>query len=316
MGDVRALNNLGLLWARGVGVPAPDFKEAMRWWKEAAKRGYSLSMNNLGLLYANGHGVKQDYAKALEWWEMSAEHGDAWAMNSIGDLYENGLGVERDYGQARDWYERAAQGGDGLAMYNLASMYENGRGVDPDPQRAITWYQLSADKGVGVAMSNLGKMIGAGRGVPADPAEGYAWLTLASSYFSPEDQTEAAENAKDLAALAPTPRRAATRARAGDRQEPASGDRRAAQGQAGQGRARRERDLSGSMPLTRVTVLDSKAGSAFRHRSPGRVAPNCGPVLLSSAGMVRQDGPAAPKQGRIDGFERARVMQSNCARTR
>ena len=23
-GDVRALNNLGLLWARGVGVPAPD----------------------------------------------------------------------------------------------------------------------------------------------------------------------------------------------------------------------------------------------------------------------------------------------------
>jgi hypothetical protein len=203
-GDVRALNNLGLLWARGVGVPAADFKEAMRWWKEAAKRGYSLSMNNLGLLYANGHGVKQDYAKALEWWEMSAEHGDAWAMNSIGDLYENGLGVERDYGQARDWYERAAQGGDGLAMYNLASMYENGRGVDPDLQRAITWYQLSADKGVGVAMSNLGKMIGAGKGVPADPAEGYAWLTLASSYFSPEDQTESAENAKDLAALAPT----------------------------------------------------------------------------------------------------------------
>jgi TPR repeat protein len=96
-GDVRALNNLGLLWARGVGVPAPDFKEAMRWWKEAAKRGYSLSMNNLGLLYANGHGVGQDYTQALKWWEMSAEQGDGWAMNSIGDLYENGQGVERDY---------------------------------------------------------------------------------------------------------------------------------------------------------------------------------------------------------------------------
>ena len=202
MGDVRALNNLGLLWARGVGVPAPDYQEAMRWWKEAAKRGYTLSMNNLGLLFANGQGVKQDYAQALKWWEMSAEQGDAWAMNSIGDLYENGLGVERDYAQARDWYERAAQGGDGLAMYNLGSMYENGRGVDADPQRALTWYELSADKGVGVAMSNLGKMISAGRGVPADPGEGYAWLTLASSYFSPEDGTEAAENAQALAALA------------------------------------------------------------------------------------------------------------------
>ena len=70
-GDVRALNNVGLLWARGVGVPAQDFKEAMRWWKEAAKRGYAVSMNNLGLLYANGHGVERDYAKALEWWDNS-----------------------------------------------------------------------------------------------------------------------------------------------------------------------------------------------------------------------------------------------------
>jgi len=204
MGDVRALNNLGLLWARGVGVPAPDYKEAMRWWKEAAKRGYSLSMNNLGLLFANGHGVQQDYAQALKWWEMSAEHGDAWAMNSIGDLYENGLGVERDYAQARDWYERAAQGGDGLAMYNLGSMYESGRGVDADAQRALTWYELAADKGIGVAMANLGRMISAGRGVPADAAEGYAWRSLASSYFSPEDRSEAAENTEALAALTAT----------------------------------------------------------------------------------------------------------------
>ena len=65
-GDVRAMNNIGLLWARGIGVPAPDFNEALRWWKEAARRGYAVSMNNLGLLYANGQGVKQDYAEALQ----------------------------------------------------------------------------------------------------------------------------------------------------------------------------------------------------------------------------------------------------------
>ena len=35
---------------------------------------------------------------------------------------------------------------------------------------------------------------------PPTRAEAYAWLTLAASYFSPEDQTEAAENSKDLAA--------------------------------------------------------------------------------------------------------------------
>src|SRR5262245_51152495 len=77
-GDVRAMNNIGLLWARGIGVPAPDFNEALRWWKEAARRGYAVSMNNVGLLYANGQGVKQDYAEALKWWRMSAERGNAW----------------------------------------------------------------------------------------------------------------------------------------------------------------------------------------------------------------------------------------------
>jgi len=200
-GDVRAINNLGLLWARGIGVPAPDFKEAMRWWKEAAKRGYPLAMNNLGLLYANGHGVEQDYAEAFKWWEMSAEYGNAWAMNSIGDLYENGLGVERDYAQALDWYQRAAEAGDGLAMYNLGSMYENGRGVEADFRAAMTWYERASDKGVGVAMSNLGSMIAAGRGVPSDLAEAHAWLTVAGAYFSPEDKTEAAHNAAELDSL-------------------------------------------------------------------------------------------------------------------
>ena len=56
-GDVRAINNIGLLWARGVGVSEPNFAEALQWWKEAARRGYPVSMNNIGLLYANGHGV-------------------------------------------------------------------------------------------------------------------------------------------------------------------------------------------------------------------------------------------------------------------
>ena len=204
MGDVRAINNLGLLWARGVGVPAPDFKEALRWWKEAAKRGYTVSMNNIGLLYASGHGVPQDYAKAREWWEMSAERGDAWAMNSIGDLYENGHGVERNYASALEWYQRAADAGDGLALYNLGHFYEAGLGVEPDAKAAMGWYERSADQGVALSMSSLGRMLVEGRGVPADPAEAHAWMTLAQGYFTGEDADDAQVNARALAALAPT----------------------------------------------------------------------------------------------------------------
>jgi TPR repeat protein len=204
MGDVRAINNLGLLWARGVGVPAPDFKEAMRWWKEAARRGYTVSMNNIGLLYASGHGVPQDYAIARQWWEMSAERGDAWAMNSIGDLYENGHGVEQSYATALEWYRRAADSGDGLALYNLGHLHEEGLGVERDAKVAIGWYERSADQGVALSMYSLGRMLAEGRGVPADPAEAHAWMTLAQSYFTGEHAEEARVNARALAALAAT----------------------------------------------------------------------------------------------------------------
>ena len=145
-GDVRAINNIGLLWARGVGVSGPNFTEALHWWKEAAKRGYPVSMNNIGLLYANGHGVPQDYKEALKWWRMAAERGNAWAMNSIGDLYENGQGVQQSYPKAIDWYGRAAEAGDGLAMYNLGALYENGRGVEQSFKTAYDWYSRSAER--------------------------------------------------------------------------------------------------------------------------------------------------------------------------
>jgi TPR repeat protein len=201
MGDVRAINNLGLLWARGVGTDGPNYGEALRWWKEGARRGYSLSMNNIGLLYANGHGVKQSYDEAYKWWEMSADTGDAWAMNSIGDLYENGHGVQQSYSEALSWYQRAAEGGDGLGMYNLAHFYEEGLAGKQDLKAAMKWYERAADKGVGVSMHRLGLMIAQGRGQPADPAEGQAWLTVAGKYFSGEDAEEAAANARALEAL-------------------------------------------------------------------------------------------------------------------
>ena len=200
-GDARAMNNVGLMWAQGVKVPKVDFQEAIRWWKEAARRGYAVSMNNLGLAYANGHGVKQDYQQALKWWEMAAEKGNAWAMNSIGDLYENGLGVAQDYGEARDWYERAADAGDALAMYNLGHFYERGLGVEANLKAALGWYERSADKGLALSMHAAGKLIEQGRGLPADPAEAHAWFTVAAQYFGAQEKDDAAANQEALAAL-------------------------------------------------------------------------------------------------------------------
>ena len=199
-GDVRAMNNVGLLWAKGYNGKQ-SFVEAMNWWKEAARHGYTVAMNNIGLLYAKGNGVEQDYKEAFKWWHQAAFLGNAWAMNNVGDLYENGLGVEQDLIMAMTWYQSAAEQGDRMATYNIGVLYETGKGVDRDYAAAMGWFRKAADKGDASSMHSIGAMHADGRGVGADPVEAYAWYSVADLRFPPEDADEAKRNRRDLEAL-------------------------------------------------------------------------------------------------------------------
>lgn len=199
-GDVRAMNNVALLWAKGHDGKQ-SYEEALRWWKEAARRGYTVAMNNIGLMYANGHGVGKDFKQAFDWWHQSAFLGNAWAMNSVGDLYENGQGVDRDLNMAMTWYQSAAEQGEPMAMYNVGLLHEAGKGLEKNPAEALAWFRKSADKGYASAMHSIGAMHAEGRGVPADPVEAYAWFSVADLRYPPEDAAEAKQNRADLDAL-------------------------------------------------------------------------------------------------------------------
>lgn len=196
-GDVRAMNNVGLLWAKGYNGKQ-SYSEALNWWKEAAKRGYTVAMNNIGLMYANGHGVEQDFKEAFKWWHQAAFLGNAWAMNNVGDLYENGFGVERNLTMAMTWYQSAAEQGERMAMYNIGLLYEAGKGVDRDFAAALNWFRKAADKGDASAMHSIGAMYAEGRGVSADPVEAHAWYGVADMRYPPEDADEAKINRRDL----------------------------------------------------------------------------------------------------------------------
>jgi TPR repeat protein len=198
--DVRAMNNIALLWAKGYDGKQ-SFEEALKWWKEAAKRGYTVAMNNIGLLYANGHGVQQDYNEAFNWWHQAAFLGNAWAMNSVGDLYENGLGTRRNLRMAMTWYQSAAAQGEPMAMYNIGVLYEAGGGVTRDDAEALDWFRKSAGHGYASAMHSIGKMYVEGRAVGADPVEALAWYSVASLRYPPEDAGEAKSNRKDIEEL-------------------------------------------------------------------------------------------------------------------
>jgi TPR repeat protein len=79
-------------------------------------------MNNLGVLFANGQGVPQDYTKARAWFEKAAAKDFAPAMFKLGVIFDYGYGMPQDYAKAREWYERAAAQGDADAKMALEQL--------------------------------------------------------------------------------------------------------------------------------------------------------------------------------------------------
>ncbi len=107
-----------------------DFATAMRLWRPLAEQGNVTAQYNLGVMYAKGRGVPQDYvqaylwfnlaasrlsdvkhrddAEAVKWYRLAAEQGYASAQYNLGLMYAKGQGVPQDYVQAHMWFDLAA----------------------------------------------------------------------------------------------------------------------------------------------------------------------------------------------------------------
>tara|TARA_A100001015_G_scaffold150495_1_gene166890 strand:+ start:1520 stop:2485 length:966 start_codon:yes stop_codon:yes gene_type:complete len=136
------MNNLGLIYDKGLGVEKNDNK-AVKCFAIAAKQGYSKSRKNL---------------------ERLAEKGNSNAQNTLGRMYENGFGVDQDDGIAMHWFEKAAEQGSTISQFNLALNIYKSKSCKPDFKKAYHWYQKAADQGDPDAQNNLGRMIEQGLG--------------------------------------------------------------------------------------------------------------------------------------------------------
>src|SRR5512142_372566 len=101
-----------------------DFAAALREWQPIADGGDPHAQYNLGLLYARGEGVPRDYAKAAEWYRKAAEQGVPAAEYNLGVMYANGQGVPRDSKEAGQWFLKAANQGVADAQSNLGRIYD------------------------------------------------------------------------------------------------------------------------------------------------------------------------------------------------
>ena len=106
-GNAAAQNNLGLMYANGLGV-AKDEVEAVKWYRKAADQGDTDAQLNLGVMYANGRGVAKDEVEAYKWYLLSGAQGDEFAKKKIPLIERDLTQQQRAEGQrlAREWKPR------------------------------------------------------------------------------------------------------------------------------------------------------------------------------------------------------------------
>lgn len=96
-----------------------DYKTAVREFKTLAEAGNARAQYTLGVMYAKGFGVPKNYPEGIKWYRKSAEQGNALAQLNLGTMYGEGRGVPRNYVIAYMWWFLAAARGDEVAAKNL-----------------------------------------------------------------------------------------------------------------------------------------------------------------------------------------------------
>ncbi|TXH56452.1 MAG: trypsin-like serine protease [Desulfurellales bacterium] len=182
--DAVAQYRLGLKHLHGIGVPK-DEAQSLKFFLQAASKGFAGAQFKLGDMYANGEGVTKDEKEALRWYRMAADKGDIEAQFKLGFIYSTGKGITKDGREAVKWYRKAAQQDVATAQYNLGVIYANGEVVAKDEKEAMKWFRMAADQEHPSAQYNLGFMYANGEGVAKDEKEAMKWFRMAADQEHP-----------------------------------------------------------------------------------------------------------------------------------
>jgi TPR repeat protein len=185
-------------------VERRDFATALRLFRPLAEQGNADAQNELGVMYARGLGVTQSYREAVKWYRLAAGQQHAVAQSNLGFMFYQGEGVPQDYNEAAKWFRLSADQGYPEAQNNLGTMYRSGQGVSRDFKEALKWFRLGAEQGFGGAQVNLGAMYATGFGPGATQTEdllhAHMWLNLGASSLDGEQGQKAAKSRDFIAA--------------------------------------------------------------------------------------------------------------------
>jgi TPR repeat protein len=88
-------------------LDAGDVERALSILRPLARAGEPSARHNLGVLFARGLGVNQDYIAAESLFQMAAEQGYPPSFYSLGIMYAQGEGVPPDLIEAYKWFTLA-----------------------------------------------------------------------------------------------------------------------------------------------------------------------------------------------------------------
>jgi uncharacterized protein len=87
-GDASSQNTLGVMYAKGIGVPV-NYVRAAYWFSKSGDQRYAAALYHLGVLYKKGpEGIKQDLSRANDYFTAAALAGFKPAMNQLGNLLD------------------------------------------------------------------------------------------------------------------------------------------------------------------------------------------------------------------------------------
>jgi localization factor PodJL len=87
-GHLKAMHNLAVMLVEDSSTAGkqPDYTSAIPWFRKAAERGLRDSQYNLGVLYARGLGLPQNLPESFRWFSLAANQGDVDAAKKRDDV--------------------------------------------------------------------------------------------------------------------------------------------------------------------------------------------------------------------------------------
>ncbi len=115
-GDIRAYNELAIIYDLGLGVPV-NKKKAFELYQKGAENGHNVAHAMLGYWYER----QGEFDKALEHYRIAARTDEPFGQSKLGEFYTKGIIVDKNLVTAENWYRKAA--------FNGGSVFENKYGM-------------------------------------------------------------------------------------------------------------------------------------------------------------------------------------------